>query len=269
MEVRRRIRESMIADNITTIARKDLTLAKDIANSLKDREAKILAFLNLYSFSGDSEFLILAKEFAESDDDLLRIVEVADEKFAKDVAYSIKDNYKKNLAFTPRLIDFTADSLTIELIEGKTLGEIDNPDPRKLAHLFSKLHSLEDKTRTICLVDTNPRNILIENDTDRYFFIDFSDWKVDYPESDLVNFLLFLASMQNIKKFQKFCKTFLKTYILYLPINHLLFSSLIPQKIVIFDQRRVKYGKIEKNLKSKQEINRKYLFKIPKFLLYL
>ncbi len=122
MEVRRRIRESMIADNITTIARKDLTLAKDIANSLKDREAKVLALLNLYSFSGDSEFLILAKEFAESDDDLLRIVEVADEKFAKDVAYSIKDDYKKNLAFAHLLERFGNLNYAMEINDQRILS---------------------------------------------------------------------------------------------------------------------------------------------------
>lgn len=95
MIMEERLKENLLAEEVIRIAEKDLDLAEKIAESIKDSEAKVMAFLNLYLASKDKKFVEKAFKIAKKDEDLLRIVEVS----GLDVAELIKDNYKRDLAY--------------------------------------------------------------------------------------------------------------------------------------------------------------------------
>ncbi|MDK2875611.1 MAG: hypothetical protein PWQ22_21 [Archaeoglobaceae archaeon] len=90
-----RIRENLLAEEIMRIAEKDLNLAEKIADSIKDPDARVMAFLNLYLASKDQKFVEKALKTAEKDEDLLRIVEIT----GFDATSLIKDSYKRDLAY--------------------------------------------------------------------------------------------------------------------------------------------------------------------------
>ncbi|MET1124202.1 MAG: hypothetical protein ABWW66_02920 [Archaeoglobaceae archaeon] len=99
----RRVRDAMIAERIVSVAEKSVELARKVASNIEDPAAKVQAFLNLYRFTGDEEFLKLALEAAEDDDDYLRIVEAG-----CDVADLISDGYKRDVAYAT-LLERTGD----------------------------------------------------------------------------------------------------------------------------------------------------------------
>ncbi|MFO7896978.1 MAG: hypothetical protein R6U84_08600, partial [Candidatus Cloacimonadales bacterium] len=84
--------------------------------------------------------------------------------------------YKKSPAFAPEFYASIPQQnmLKLQLLKAKTLLEI-KPDFAEIARLFYQLHQLEPQT--ICLCDTNPKNILYDTELKRYFLVDFSDWQ--------------------------------------------------------------------------------------------
>lgn len=153
--------------------------------------------------------------------------------------------YKKNLPFVPKLLDHNSlNTLIIEYIEATRIGDLLLPDFVKLANLFYQLHALEHKgERCICHADTNPKNYLYSAINQQYYMIDFSNWVYDYPESDLIHFLLFWASIFDHSTFRKTYTDFVNSYQKHDPINPILWEMLIPETIEKFDQRRKKYDK--------------------------
>ena len=101
--------------------------------------------------------------------------------------------YEKQPYFAPKLIDHNGtNTLRLEYIDGIHIIDLVQPDFSKLAFLFSELHGLETvKGKRICLKDSNPRNFLYCEELTKYYMLDFSEWEYDYPEADLIHFLLF------------------------------------------------------------------------------
>lgn len=155
--------------------------------------------------------------------------------------------YQKKLSFTPRLLDHDGkNTLILEYIEGIPIGELAEPDFGKIADLFLQLHSLENKKDlVICHYDNNPKNYLFSKG--RYYFIDFDEWRYQKPEFDLIHFLLFWASIYSRPKFEIAYKKFISSYMQKGSINPLEWELMIPEVIDIFDNRRIKYGKLEYN----------------------
>ncbi len=97
----RKVRDTKLVERVLAIAEKDVELAFRVVSSLEDREARIMGYVYLYNFTRDEAFLDLAISEAETDDDLLRIVEYS--KFTKrlyPVAVRIGDQYKRDVAYS-------------------------------------------------------------------------------------------------------------------------------------------------------------------------
>ncbi len=120
--------------------------------------------------------------------------------------------YEKSFSFVPRLLAHDYSTLSIEYINGETIGSLANPDFSKLGKIFAGLHSHKNKSSlSICHNDTNPKNYLVDKNG-KYFMIDFSDWTFDYPEKDLIHFLMFRCSIYSHKKLKLASELFLNSY---------------------------------------------------------
>lgn len=156
--------------------------------------------------------------------------------------------YSMKLDFVPKLLDHNKlNTIIIEYIEGVSLLEIEFPDFAALADLFAQLHSLEGKgDKKICFYDSNPNNFIFNEQNNRYFMLDFSEWQYGYPEADLIHFLLFFASIYRADKFESTIYSFINKYKQLLPINPIEWEIQVQEQIVRFDSRREKYNKAEK-----------------------
>jgi len=113
----RRVEENMLAEEVRKIAEKDLGLAEKLAERIQDHEAKVMAFLNLHSISKRQDFVEKALKFAKSDEDYLRIVEVA----GLDLAELIKNEYRRDLAYAS-LFERTTDLRYAEKIRDRKIA---------------------------------------------------------------------------------------------------------------------------------------------------
>lgn len=151
--------------------------------------------------------------------------------------------YKKKLPFTPRLLDNDGkNTLILEYIEGIPIIDLAQPDFVKITQLLISLHSIESKQgKCICHFDNNPNNYIFANS--KYYMLDFSEWVYDFPETDLIHFLLFWASSYNAAKFKAVFKQVTNTYKEKRMINPLEWELMIPEIVSRFDARRSKFGK--------------------------
>ena len=151
--------------------------------------------------------------------------------------------YKKKLQFTPKLIDNDGkNTLMLEYIEGTPIMDLAQPNFVKITELIINLHSLESKkSKCICHYDNNPKNYLYADG--EYYMLDFSEWIYDYPETDLIHFLLFWASTYNAVKFKHVFEQVISTYKAKRIINPLEWELMIPEIILRFDSRRIEFGK--------------------------
>ncbi|MDP8203286.1 MAG: hypothetical protein P9L95_02000 [Candidatus Tenebribacter mawsonii] len=151
--------------------------------------------------------------------------------------------YKKRLPFTPKLIDNDGkNTLMLDYIEGTPIVDLAQPNFVKITELIINLHSLESKNgKCICHYDNNPKNYLYADG--KYYMLDFSEWIYDYPESDLIHFLLFWASTYNAIKFKHVFEKVISTYKAKRLINPLEWELILPEIILRFDSRRREFGK--------------------------
>ncbi|MCD4817384.1 MAG: hypothetical protein K8S23_01685 [Candidatus Cloacimonetes bacterium] len=172
--------------------------------------------------------------------------------------------YRKKPKFVPKLLDHNGkNTVILEYIEGNPIIDLINPDFTKLALLFVELHSLESKKgKKICLKDSNPKNFIVSSKEQKYYMLDFSEWEYDYPESDLIHFLLFWASIYPFEKFQKIFNQFKNAYRTSLPINPIAWEIFLPEIISAFDGRRRKYNKSQNPLSKDVMANRELMAEI-------
>lgn len=158
--------------------------------------------------------------------------------------------YEKNLSFVPRLFMHNCkNTIVLDYINSKPIIDIDKPDFAAISLLFVYLHSLEIQNgKVICLMDSNPKNFLFSLDEQKYYMIDFSEWEYNFPEIDLIHFLLFWASILPYKQFYKASQNFINHYKKYLEIDIERWNNNLPKVIQMFDERRKKYNKSEKTL---------------------
>jgi tRNA A-37 threonylcarbamoyl transferase component Bud32 len=154
--------------------------------------------------------------------------------------------YKMKLSFVPELLKKDGkNSFTMKYINGKTIGEISNPDFAKLGEIYAELHSHKnEKYFSICHSDNNPKNYLVDAD-DKYFMIDFSDWIYDFPEKDVIRFFLFWASIFSQNRLNESIKTFLKVYQQKSTLEKTIWISSFQSIENEFDERRKKFHKKE------------------------
>jgi tRNA A-37 threonylcarbamoyl transferase component Bud32 len=168
--------------------------------------------------------------------------------------------YHLGLKFLPKLISAEDDNtLVIERIEGENLNTEQDLDFVLFAEMYSLLHTATfNSQKVICQIDTNPRNFIIRKSDSKYFMIDFSESDYSYPETDLVNFLLFWASCYKPERFSSVLPTFLNSY----PAKYLLSKRNrvdIEDLIRKFDSRRKLFRKTPCLNRKWQDENRELL----------
>jgi len=168
--------------------------------------------------------------------------------------------YSLHLDFTPDLLRIIDErTIEISLIKGNSLSNETEFDFSVPGNLLSQLHrSLHQDDKVLCHLDTNPRNYLIEDETGRYFLIDFSESGFSLPENDLVNFLLFWAAIIKPDRFQRAMRDFLAGYEAPELLNQSR-QDIFPQYFDTFDERRRKYCKSPGTVFEWQRSNRHYL----------
>ncbi len=134
-----------------------------------------------------------------------------------------------------------------------------NPDFSKLGEIFAGLHSHKNKSSlSICHNDTNPKNYLVDKNG-KYFMIDFSDWTFDYPEKDLIHFLMFRCSIYSHKKLKLASELFLNSYQKKQDINPIIWKKFYHEIEIKFDERRKRFNKEEILASNILKSNRSFL----------
>jgi thiamine kinase-like enzyme len=156
--------------------------------------------------------------------------------------------YSNDLSITPRLISADFPILKISYLPTIPIGEMEHPDFKKIARLYSILHTQTIfRTKCLCHIDCNPKNILYSKTDEQYYLVDFSDSKYDFPEKDIINFLLFWAAIFSDSEFENCYTDFLTAYNLNAVINKERFLILLPECIKAFQERRKKFKKTERS----------------------
>ena len=172
--------------------------------------------------------------------------------------------YNKNLSFVPNLLDHNkSNTLIIEYIDGTLLIKEENPDFYALGKLFAQLHQVERQgDRCICFYDSTPKNIIRSLHNNQYYMLDFSEWEFDYPEADLIHFLLFFASLQSKEDFKSSLNNLIKGYRESATLNPIQWDMLVAEQISRFDSRRKKFNKYDSNEHPDIKANRELIEKI-------
>jgi hypothetical protein len=106
MDYKRKESDSKKADKIIAIAEKSIEVAMRFLSTIEDREARIQALVNLYNITRDLSLLKEACELAETDEDILRIVEyskiegVDELELIEALALTIPPGYRRDVAFS-------------------------------------------------------------------------------------------------------------------------------------------------------------------------
>jgi len=142
----------------------------------------------------------------------------------------------------PALLDFCAPHwIKLQRVEGLPYLDTDF-DAKGLAESLAAFHLASfDGDKCLCHIDNQPRNILTTQD--RFWFLDFSDSRREYPEFDLCHLFLFWASDLPGEAFAHKLESFITAYNAYLPIRKEVWGDCLSRGIVVFDQRRNQYQK--------------------------
>ncbi|HPR18480.1 MAG TPA: hypothetical protein PLD62_09570 [Candidatus Cloacimonadota bacterium] len=153
--------------------------------------------------------------------------------------------YSKNLPFVPKLLDHdNKNTLVLEYIDGIPISDLAEPDFGKIAEIFLFLHNIEQKdNKCICHFNNHPRNFLYADH--QYYLLDFSEWRYDFPETDLIHFLLYWASLYRRGKFNIAFRSLMSRYLKQGVINPLEWEMQLSQVIERFDAGRQQFGKWE------------------------
>lgn len=172
--------------------------------------------------------------------------------------------YQLGLNMLPKLLEFKKPNwIKLEKVTGiPYLNALECFKPVLLAETLARFHLATLKNdQCLCHIDNSPKNILFCQD--KYYFIDFSDSKMDFPERDITHLLLFWAADFSAKFFLDSVTIFWAIYTSFLQLDKNRWNDCLQQNIAIFDQRRELYGKpTGKQSAAIQNSNRLYLSSI-------
>ncbi len=98
MHVERKLRDLQLAEKVEKIAEKDVELAEKVVRSLEDREARIFGLVVLHNITENMEYLKNAIETAETDEELLLIIERSKTPLPE-IAEMINSPYRRDIAY--------------------------------------------------------------------------------------------------------------------------------------------------------------------------
>ncbi len=161
--------------------------------------------------------------------------------------------YGRHFSFVPEIINRDDElSFSMEMIQGHNISE--GSDFHVIGEHFSQLHSVKSGDLSLCHQDTNPKNYMYS--LGEYYFIDFAESDFNYPEYDLIHFLLFWAEIAEAEAFKTIINNFIKGYKRKGKICKNKWTELFPQIVQMFDDRRLKYEK-PNIISENTQINRK------------
>lgn len=172
--------------------------------------------------------------------------------------------YQAALPHIPKLVAFNqADYqglniwyITAQRIKGRSYLDAELFSPADLAKAIAEFHIASAQAeKCLCHIDNQPQNILLSGS--EYFFIDFSDSKVDYPETDVSHLLLFWAEEYNYINFIAKAGEFLNTYQNLNPLSGNRWQSCLKNSIIRFDHRRKHHNKRSHAIDTRE--NREWL----------
>ncbi|HCM16264.1 MAG: phosphotransferase [Candidatus Cloacimonadaceae bacterium] len=113
-------------------------------------------------------------------------------------------------------------------------------DPARLAAALADFHraSMVD-SKCICHIDNQPKNILLN--AGDFYFVDFSDSREDYPETDVSHLLLFWAEEYEFIDFIRRAAAFLNSYQTQIPLDPQRWRFCLSDSIKRFDKRRLQH----------------------------
>lgn len=168
--------------------------------------------------------------------------------------------YEKKLNFIPQLENSGDNWLEFEYKEGANLWEMVRIDFSAVAQLYASLHNVQSRGDfTICQIDTNPKNVLYVCSEDKYYLIDFVDWRWEYPEFDIIHFLMFFTAFYDQKNYIKICEDYISGYRKLRDIDQSKWQNSFKKAESYFDNRRKKFDKREINSSPDVSVNREYL----------
>jgi thiamine kinase-like enzyme len=132
--------------------------------------------------------------------------------------------------------------ITTKRIKGKAYLDAANFSAGDLAKAIAEFHQAGSKgDRCLCHYDNQPQNILMSGSD--YYFIDFSDSKIDYPEADISHLLLFWAEEFGYMDFIGLAISFIDSYQTIIPLDAKRWQRYLRKSILRFDHRRVTHHK--------------------------
>lgn len=132
--------------------------------------------------------------------------------------------------------------ITAKRIKGKAYLDLPNFSPADLGKALAEFHAFTCKAgKCLCHIDNQPQNIILAGNN--FYFIDFSDSRIDFPEVDISHLLLFWAEEYRYMDFIAHAGSLLNRYQEDITLDSGRWSRFLKQNIVRFDERRAKYGK--------------------------
>ena len=165
--------------------------------------------------------------------------------------------YRKDWDFLPALRNTGRDFLDIEYKSSMILWDMSEIDFYEIGKLYGKLHNAETKEgKVICHIDCNPRNVLYCPDEQKYYLIDFVDWRWEMAEYDVIHFLLFWAAALNESDYYKLTGKFYSGWKSIHKTSITDWDFSYQRAVKYFIERRKSYGKKEQNNGGDEMINR-------------
>jgi thiamine kinase-like enzyme len=158
--------------------------------------------------------------------------------------------YKLNIPHVPQMlshgeacgIEGDAWYITIQRIKGKPYLDEETFNATRLGAALADFHGASlNKGKCLCHIDNQPKNILVSGSD--FFFVDFSDSIMDFPETDITHLLLFWAEEVAYLDFIGIAGCFLNSYQQRISLDPKRWRKALKQSITRFDERRLRYNK--------------------------
>lgn len=132
--------------------------------------------------------------------------------------------------------------ITTKRIKGQAYLDQPNFSATELGAALAAFHAFTYKAgKCLCHIDNQPQNILLAGS--KYYFIDFSDSRYDFPEVDISHLLLFWAEEYPFVDFISHAGSLLNRYQEDITLERSRWSRSLKESIIRFDERRAKYNK--------------------------
>lgn len=142
----------------------------------------------------------------------------------------------------PRLLEFQEPEwIKLERVAGQPYLDLDF-SAKALGLALADFHlATWDGDKCLCHIDNQPRNILANGK--KFWFLDFSDSRFDYPEFDLCHLLLFWAADLPETQFETKLRAFMSAYNAKLPLRPKPWKANLLRAIECFEARRARFSK--------------------------